>query len=316
MPSVEGDKVPPTVNRLTSDQYGESLSIDTNLPVPASASSVSLSSQSASPPHSPTGSIPGSPPPAESPTPPNDKSPDGVIKCLCGDTSESKHGSGTVQCDHCCCWSHIACYSLDEQIAAQDSFEFLCNACAPPPKSKDFSHNPTLTCNHLLKPNPHNKENSRSIPENENVIEASKVTQQTNTTSCTLCLEVPVLKSRFDQLSLQVRSLQYQLLSVNEKLLRKEASYSRQMTRPLPSSKDINSHPVRDAHVTSVGSRGNHSGKSTPINRNPRADLSKPRTPLVVQPLSGGSVQYYINPRHPLMMETVLEMGQEPTLIT
>ena len=89
------------------------------------------------------------------------------------------------------------------------------------------------------------------------------------------------MKSRVDQLSLQVRSLQYQLLSVNEKLLRKEASYSRQMTRPLPSSEDINSHPVRDDHVKSVGSRGNHSGKSTPINRNPHADLSKPRTPLV-----------------------------------
>ncbi len=133
-----------------------------------------------------------------------------VLGCKCHSTKERKGNRGTVQCSNCGAWSHLACYNLITKDAKSSSFIFVCDACAA------NSPDPVLAS---PQPLPTPRERSLSEP----------LVRTDVCSPCSSCSEVPKLRETVNDLVLQVRSLQLQLITLRDTIEKPQPAWKNQV---------------------------------------------------------------------------------------
>ncbi len=197
-----------------------------------------------------------------------------AIKCICASTKERRGNRGTVQCSRCSSWSHMACYDLLTKDANKSSFVFVCDPCSAIPPSTVPAIAPPVAPNMC---NTHQRSLSQPLP-------GPPLDKMISSQTCTYCAKVPKLKETVNHLSLQIRSLQLQLLTLREKVENPHKAVNPQMARKVnPPYK----RPGRHTHGTPHEQKTKQKNTPSPA----------PPSLLRSNSLSNGSREYFISPR-------------------
>lgn len=138
-----------------------------------------------------------------------------ILDCKCHSTKDRKGNRGTVQCST---WSHLACYKLLTKETKSSSFTFVCETCTT---------NPPVPCLTLSQPIPKTRLRALSEPPADKRSSPSAAT-------CSDCSEVPKLREAVNELSLLVRSLRLQIITLRDRIEKPQPPLKKMPLRLLP----------------------------------------------------------------------------------